>query len=97
MLQLKNKSQFSERFIAKFLDNGFGSLPKREIEIYVMYLLLEDGQFYRSDWELDFHEISLALKISESKVRNLIYEVELKYKNNQNFVEQLISIIEKGK
>jgi len=97
LISIKNKSEFAERFITKFLDNGFGSLTKREIDVYVMYLLLEDGQFYRSDGELDFHEISLELKISESKVRNLIYEVELKYKNDQDFVEQLISIIEKGK
>jgi len=56
--------------------------------------LLEDGQFIYEDGEIDFHEISLALKVSETKVRNLIYEVELKYRDNHN---ELISIIEKGK
>ena len=30
-------------------------------------------------------------------MRNLVYEVELKYRANHNFVEQLINIIEKGK
>ena len=47
--------------------------------------------------EIDYHEISLELKISETKVRNLVYEVELKYRDNHNFIEQLINIIEKGK
>jgi len=60
-------------------------------------MLLEDGQFVNADGDIDFHEVSLALKISEAKVRNLIYEVELKYRDNHNFIDQLITIIEKGK
>lgn len=59
--------------------------------------MLEDGQFVNSNGDIDFHEISLELKISETKVQNLIYEVELKYRENHNFIEQLINIIEKGK
>jgi len=92
---LNNSEQFANKFLTKFLENGFGSLPKREIEIYIMNLLLEDGQFVNDDGDIDFHEISLILKLSETKVRNLICEVELKYKNDNNFLNQLIEIIEK--
>ena len=96
-MNLNNKENFAQQFIDKFLENGFGALPKREIEIYVMNLLLEDGQFVNENGDIDFHEISLTLKLSETKVKNLIYEVELKYKNNHNFLEELIKLIENQK
>jgi len=96
-MTLNNPIVFANNFLNKFLENGFGSLPKREIEIYIMNLLLEDGQFINENGDIDFHEISLILKLSETKVRNLIYEVELKYRNNHNFLEQLIELIEKQK
>ncbi len=96
-MTINDKSAFVDRFIAKFLENGFGALPKREIEIYIMNLMLEDGQFVDSNGDIDYHEISLLLKLSEVKVKNLIYEVELKYRNNHNFLEQLIALIEKEK
>jgi len=72
-MTLNNSEQFVNKFLTKFLENGFGSLPKREIEIFIMNLLLEDGQFVNDDGDIGFHEISLILKLSETKVRNLIY------------------------
>jgi len=96
-MTLNNPTIFANKFLNKFVENGFGSLPKRETEIYIMNLLLEDGQFVNENGDIDFHEISLILKLSETKVRNLIYEVELKYRNNHNFLEQLIELIEKQK
>jgi len=97
MININNKEKFTIDFINKFLENGFGALPKREIEIYIMNLLLEDGQFVNDNGDIDYHEISLILKLSETKVRNLIYEVELKYKKKHNFLKELIQLIEKGK
>lgn len=97
MLQLNNKSNFTDKFLTKLLENGFDFMKEKELKIYILYLLLEDGQFVNGDGDIDFHEVSLILKISETKVRNLIYEVELKYRDNRSFVEQLISIIDKGK
>lgn len=97
MLNIHNKANFTDKFITRLLENGFDFLSEKELKIYILHLLLEDGQFINVDGDMDFHEISLALKISETKVRNLVYEVELKYTNNHNFIEQLILIIEKGK
>lgn len=97
MLNINNKPKFTDKFITRLLENGFDFLYEKELKVYILYLLLEDGQFMNDDGDIDFHEVSLALKISETKVRNLIYEVELKYRNNHNFIEQLILIIEKGK
>jgi hypothetical protein len=70
------------------LKNGFGSLPKKELEIYIMHLLLADGQFARDDGEIDFHEMSLVLKMTETRVRNLVYEVELKYGQRIDFTQK---------
>lgn len=96
-IKLKNNTQFAEDFLTKLLENGFDFMKEKEIKVYILYLLLKDGQFKNQDGDIDYHEMSLILKISETKVRNLIYEVELKYKENPDFKEQLISIIEKGK
>ena len=92
-MEVTNKNNFADLFLAKFLENGFGTTTKRELEIYVLHLLLLDGQF-NNNGEIDFHEISLALKITEAKVRNLIYEAELKYGKTLDFTASLIEIIE---
>lgn len=85
MLQINNKPQFTDKFIKRLLENGFDFLSEKELKIYILHLLLEDGQFVNAHGDIDFHEVSLALKISETKVRNLIYEVELKYRDNHNY------------
>lgn len=97
MIKINNKSVFTDKFIAKLLENGFDFMKEKELKVYLLYLLLEDGQFINENGDIDHHKISLALKISETKVRNLIYEVELKYRANQNFTEKLINLIEQGK
>ena len=95
-MNINDAENFSNNFIAKFLDNGFGAMTKRELEVYLLHLLLEDGQFKNGKGEIDYHEMSLALRISETKVRNLVYETELKYASDQDFVHRLIKVIEKG-
>lgn len=97
MIKINKKSQFTYKFLKKLLENGFDFMKEKELKVYILYLLLEGGQFVNTDENIDFHEVSLALKVSKTKVRNLIYEVELKYRDNHNFIEQLINIIEKGK
>lgn len=97
MLKLNDKVEFVDKLLTKISENGFDFIDKKEMKVYILYLLLEDGQFINENGEIDHHEISIALKISETKVRNLIYEVELKYRANQNFTEKLINLIEQGK
>jgi len=70
-------------------------MPKRELEVYLLHLLLEDGQFKNENDAIDFHEMSLALKITEAKVRNLVYEIELKYQQPMGFSQALIELVEK--
>jgi len=94
-MNINDPKNFSQKFITKFLGNGFGAVPKREVEVYVLYLLLEDGQFVNRDGEFDYHEMSLSLRISETKVRDLVYEAELKYTTIGSFEKALVDLIEK--
>jgi hypothetical protein len=57
--------------------------------------LLEDGQFKNENDVIDFHELSMALKMTETKVRNLVYEQELKYQPPIDFSNALIELFEK--
>jgi len=43
IVNLNNAQQFSQAFLSKFLENGFCALPKRELDIYLLHLMLEDG------------------------------------------------------
>lgn len=96
-MNLNNKEIFSERFIEKYLEYGFGSTTKREVDVFVLYLLINDGQFSDKGNELDYHEMSLKLKLTETKVRNLVYEVILKYSKEINFKNELIKLIESNR
>lgn len=93
-MKINSASSFCELFLDKFLENGFGAMPKRECEIYLLHLLLEDGQFKNEKGQIDFHEMSLALKMTETKVRNLVYEIELKYQQPIDFSQALIELFE---
>lgn len=92
-MNLNNPESFAKNFLNRFLHNGFGTLPKREIEILVMHLLLKDGVL-RPEGRVDHHEISVKLRLPESRVRSLIYEVELKHGNAINIIDEIIHIIE---
>ena len=69
--------------IDKYLKRGFGSMNKNDFEVFIFSKLL-DGSLDKSlDYSLKSnYEISLALKIPESKVKRLSYEAKLKYSNN---------------
>lgn len=93
-LNLNIADTFSVAMLGKFFEKGFGDMSKRELEIYLPHLMLQDGQFKNANQEIDYHEMSLALRISETKVRNLMHEVELKYAPPPKFNSALIQLIE---
>ena len=92
-MMITDANSFCEQFLAKFLESGFSALPKREMEIYLRHFLLADGQFTNAHGKIDYHEMSLALCITEKKVRNLVYEVELKYQQPIDFSKALIELV----
>lgn len=70
------KIHFSEEFLSRFLSPGFGTMPKREIEILIFHLLLHKTNVFKGKSN---YEISNELKISESKVKSYKIEASLKY------------------
>lgn len=64
-------------FMTIYFDKGFGLMNKIEIETLIYFVLREnmllEGKCFND---------SLKLKIPEAKVRKLIYESQVKYKNN---------------
>lgn len=68
---------FADDFIRQYLRAGLGSMSKRDVEILVYHLLRQNGYFNSQS----LYDQSIQLKISESKLRNLIYEVELRYEH----------------
>lgn len=60
--------------IDKYIDKGFGSMNKNDFEVWIFHYLMENKFQGRRNYE-----ISIDLKIPESKVKRLRYEAELKY------------------
>jgi hypothetical protein len=96
-MQLNDPTKFAVQFLERFMANGFATLPKREVEILVMHLLLQDGIFGNDPEDIDHHMLSLQLKLPESRIRSLMYEVELKYGQQPDPIEGIIGLIEKGR
>lgn len=65
-------------FIDDYLKRGFGSMNKNDFEVFIMHKLLEDRLKGKNNYE-----ISRELKIPETKVKRLIYEVSLKYDSDE--------------
>ena len=63
--------------ISTYLEKGFGTMNKNDFEVWIFHYLLEHELQGKKNYE-----ISIALKIPESKVKRLRYEAELKYSNN---------------
>ena len=61
-------------FIQTYLDRGFGSMTKNDFEVMIFAELIQTSLHGMSDYQ-----ISLDLRIPESKVKRLRYEASLKY------------------
>ena len=65
--------------IKKYIDQGFGSMNKNDFEVAIFNEWMKaEGQ------DKSNYEISLALRIPETKVKRLKYEAELKYCDNKD-------------
>jgi len=67
--------QFAQKFIDGYCANGFGAMPKREVDLMVLDLLIKCGVV---DDTLDAQRISRQLKLPVSKVKALLYELQLR-------------------
>lgn len=97
MIELKENESliFANRFLKEYLSRGFGSLSKREIDILMLDLLVKCGNLE----DISNFDLSLKLKITETKIKNLKYEANLRYRENtEEFIRHsFLSLLEKAK
>jgi hypothetical protein len=80
---------FTNKFLEEYLSNGMATMSKREIDILMMHLLLE----YCNLSNMSNYDLSLMLKLSETRVKSLRYEARLKYPTPENYVEREFLIV----
>lgn len=71
------KEKFAEEFLDRFLEHGFGTMPKREMEILIFHLLQNETTIFD---DLDNYGIANLLKLSENRIKSYQSEVALKHK-----------------
>lgn len=80
--------------IDQYLNRGFGSMNKNDFEVWIFNYLLNNRFIDESNYD-----ISIKLRIPESKVKRLRYEAELKYcdlQNEESYKNALGKILEKS-
>lgn len=68
-----------DKTIDKYLDRGFGSMNKNDFEVWIFNYLLQNKLKGMSNYD-----ISIELKMPETKVKRLKYEARLKYRDTKN-------------
>ena len=79
-------------FLHSFTNPAFGSLPKNEIELKVLEMLVELTAIEKEPKE---YELVSKLRITRSKARNLIYARELRRSNSQQLDEKVKNLLKK--
>ena len=79
----------------EYLAGGLGRMQKRDIDILMLHLLIQDGQYKFPD---EIFKAARELKLTETRVRNLYQEVQLRYQQleEKEAKAALVKLIEKG-
>ena len=70
---LKN-TKFVESFLDSYIRNGYGSLPKREIDLLILNLLIENIPTWKSNRPSNY-ELSRQLRISPRRIQSTLDEL----------------------
>ena len=83
------KKFFAEKFLERYLDNGFGSMSKRDVDVLIFHLIS-----YSEDIRgMSNYHVGNVLRISETRVKSLKMEASLKYAQ-PNHKDVIASIIQ---
>ena len=95
-MELENPEKFAKNFLEEFLSDSFGSKSKKEIELLIFKLLLQDSGYYKN---FDRYKVSRFLKISDTKVVNMYKELQLRDDsfNEGWFVDSINQLISNAK
>jgi len=69
------KAQFTDVFLKEYIDKGFGTISKKEIDLLVFHLLSELADLDK----ISNYNLALKLKLTPTKIKNLRFERRLKY------------------
>ena len=75
-VEIHRTTRFCEDFLEEYLAGGLGRMQKRDIDVLVMHLLLQDGRY---SFPTDIYKACRELKLTETRVRNLYQEAQLRY------------------
>ena len=93
--KLRNPSAFLEGFLEEYLMRGLGSMQKRDVEILFVHLLLADKMYGE---EVDYYQLSHDLRLSEPRIKRLIYDSQLRYNSytEEMAKEDFIDLMKNG-
>lgn len=85
----------TDSFLGMYLQRGWGSMNKNDFEVYIFYCILQKDE-YR---DLNDYELSVKLKIPQTKVKRLRYEADLKYLQPETdaYNEQFREVLKEAK
>ena len=94
MTTITNKSSVSEA-IQAYLKHGFGTMTKNDFEVWIFHQLLCGELRGKTN-----REISIDLRIPDSKVKRLRYEADLKWGNpddDSTYHDALVNVISRAR
>ncbi|MGK5094512.1 hypothetical protein WDW89_21170 [Deltaproteobacteria bacterium TL4] len=75
-MEIQDNQKFAHTFLQEYLKNGLGALSKRDVDILVLRLLIDDGKY---KFPQEIFKACRELKLTETKLRNLYQDAQLKY------------------
>ena len=79
--------------IDSYLKKGFGSMTKNDFEVAIFNELLKDDEYK----DLSDYKLSVKLRVPETKIKRLRYEVNLKYSKDENYTQKFLDLLSKSK
>lgn len=95
-IPLQDPAIFSKTFLDEYCKNGLGSgFSKRDVDVLVFFLLLQDERYTLPE---DIFIACRELKLSETKVRRLYQDAQLRYMqyDEEEAKKKFVAVVESG-
>lgn len=95
-ISVQDSAIFSNTFLDEYCKNGLGSgFSKRDVDVLVFFLLLQDKRYTLPE---DIFKACRELKLSETKVRRLYQDAQLRYMqyDEDEAKKKFVAVVESG-
>ncbi len=83
-----------DKYIKEYIAHGFGSMNKNDFEVWIFGQILKMGEYRNKN----NYELSLALRIPESKIKRLRYESALRNaQEGTDYKKEFMTLLENAK